>query len=493
MICLCKINIRAFALRESNRANKNIRKQNQKLSKAKSDRPIWGKTNACDIFVLFLLIFGMAVLYNDYRGKKVRILVLGSGAKDHAVAWWLSRSAYISELYMAPGNPGTADIAINLPDIDNSDCEAVYRAVREHEIDSVFIGTEAPLLAGVREYLAERGVTCYGATKEAQRLEDDKAYARSFNERHGIPTPKSFLFSDIGSLENHLENSEEGKRYTIKSNSMSPSRVVLSSQDKSAILSYARILFSRGPVLLEDYVPGIHVTATLFMDRNGHLLLPLASEYTNVSHFEGTPTGGMGAIAPIPLKDEVKAKIEESIILPTLKGMKEEGITYKGILTLSIVLNEKGPVLVDYHVRLNDPATQAMLPIIRTDVLEILRAMDRDSLSSVKLETTNQCTVAVVMAAPGYPMQPEIGREIKGLDYSFMMNVNTKPLVFMGAVKQTSDGRYFTDGGRNITVVGSGDSLQDANEKAYVLIGKKNLEPLWFRDDIGNKFFTWET
>ncbi len=432
-------------------------------------------------------------MYNGYRGKKVRILVLGSGAKDHAVAWWLSRSAYISELYMAPGNPGTADIAINLPDIDNSDCEAVYRAVREHNIDLVFIGTEAPLLAGVREYLAERDVKCYGATREAQRLEDDKAYARAFNERHGIPTPKSALFSDIESLEKHLEAMEEGKRYTIKSNSMSPSRVVLSSSDASAILSYARILFSRGPVLLEDYVPGIHVTATLFMDRNGHLLLPLASEYTNVSHFEGTPTGGMGAIAPIPIKENIRKSIEDHIILPTLKGMKEEGITYKGILTLSIILNESGPILVDYHVRLNDPATQAMLPIIRTDALEILMAMDRDSLSSVKLETSSQCTVAVVMASPGYPMQPERGREIRGLDYAFMMNANTKPLVFMGAVKKTSDGRFFTDGGRNITVVGTGESLQDANERAYALIGRRRLEPLWYRDDIGNKFFTWES
>lgn len=422
----------------------------------------------------------------------MRILVLGSGAKDHALAWWLSRSAYISELYMAPGNPGTGDIAINLPDTDNSDCEAVYRAVREHNIDAVFIGTEAPLLAGVREYLAERGILCFGATKEAQKLEDDKAYARAFTERNGIPTPNSYLFSDQESLKKHLEGSEEGKRFTIKSNSMSPSRVVLSSSDKSAILSYARILFSRGPVLLEDHVHGIHVTATLFLDKNGYLLLPLASEYTNVSHFEGTPTGGMGAIAPIPLKNEYKKQIEEKIIIPTLNGMKKENISYKGVLTLSIVLSEEGPVLVDYHVRLNDPATQAMVPIIETDILEVLMAMEKDTVGSVKLRTTNECTVAVVLAAPGYPMQPETGREIKGIDYSYLMNINSKPLVFVGAVKKTSDGRYFTDGGRNITVVGRGDSLQDANEKAYLLIQNRPLDALWYRDDIGNKFFTWE-
>ena len=423
----------------------------------------------------------------------MRILVLGSGAKDHALAWWLSRSAYISELYMAPGNPGTADIAINLPDTDNSDCEAVYRAVKEYSIDAVFIGTEAPLLAGVREYLAERGVLCFGATKEAQRLEDDKAYARAFTERNGIPTPESYLFSDLESLKKHMDKYEEGKRYTIKSNSMTPSRVVLSSAEKNAILAYARILFSRGPVLLEDYVPGIHVTATLFLDKNGYLLLPLASEYTNVSHSEGTPTGGMGAIAPIPLKPEHKKIIEDKIIIPTLNGMKKENILYKGVLTLSIILNTDGPVLVDYHVRLNDPATQAMVPIIKTDMLEILRAMEKDNVGSIDLQTTNECTVAVVLAAPGYPMQPETGREIKGIDYSYLMNINTKPLVFVGAVKKTSDGRYFTAGGRNITIVGRGDSLQDANEKAYALIQRRKIDALWYRDDIGNKFFTWES
>ena len=423
----------------------------------------------------------------------MRILVLGSGAKDHALAWWLSRSAYISELYMAPGNPGTADIAINLPDTDNSDCEAVYRAVKEYSIDAVFIGTEAPLLAGVREYLAERGVLCFGATKEAQRLEDDKAYARAFTERNGIPTPESYLFSDLESLKKHMDKYEEGKRYTIKSNSMTPSRVVLSSAEKNAILAYARILFSRGPVLLEDYVPGIHVTATLFLDKNGYLLLPLASEYTNVSHSEGTPTGGMGAIAPIPLKPEHKKIIEDKIIIPTLNGMKKENILYKGVLTLSIILNTDGPVLVDYHVRLNEPATQAMVPIIKTDMLEILRAMEKDNVGSIDLQTTNECTVAVVLAAPGYPMQPETGREIKGIDYSYLMNINTKPLVFVGAVKKTSDGRYFTAGGRNITIVDRGDSLQDANEKAYALIQRRKLDALWYRDDIGNKFFTWES
>ena len=194
----------------------------------------------------------------------------------------------------------------------------------------------------------------------------------------------------------------------------------------------------------------------------------------------------------IKTREERKNEIKERIIEPLLKGMKEEGISYKGVMTLSLVISDNGPYLVDFHVRLNDPATQAMVPIIKTDVMDIMMAMKEDKLSTLKLETSSLATVAVVLATPGYPINPETGREIKGIDNSYLMNLNDKPLVFVGAVKRTSDGRYFTDGGRNITVVGYGDTIQEANERAYSLIDHRPLESLWYRHDIGNKFFTWE-
>ena len=194
----------------------------------------------------------------------------------------------------------------------------------------------------------------------------------------------------------------------------------------------------------------------------------------------------------IKTREERKNEIKERIIEPLLKGMKEEGISYKGVMTLSLVISDNGPYLVDFHVRLNDPATQAMVPIIKTDVMDIMMAMKEDKLSTLKLETSSLATVAVVLATPGYPINPETGREIKGIDNSYLMNHNDKPLVFVGAVKRTSDGRYFTDGGRNITVVGYGDTIQEANERAYSLINHRPLESLWYRHDIGNKFFTWE-
>ena len=418
----------------------------------------------------------------------MRILVLGSGAKDHAATWWLSQSAFISELFVAPGNPGTEDIATNLYSTDPSNPEEVYRAIKEHNIESVFIGTEAPLLSGVKEYLSERGITCFGASKEALKLEDDRAFSRSFSHRHNIPVPENSVFKDLDSLEIFLDQHPD-TRYTIKANTITPSRIMLSSSDKYALLNYAQGLLQKGPILLEKHIDGLHATATLFVDKNGYLLLPLANEYTNVSHFQGTPTGGMGAIAPIPINDTIKEEIKTKIVEPTLKGLKEEGLAYSGVLTLSIIITKDGPILVDYHVRLNDPATQAMVPIIKTDIIEIMVAMKENRLSSVKLELNNLSTVAVVLASYGYPMDPIIGKEITGLSNAFLMNTENKPLVFIGAIKKTPDGRFFTNGGRCITVVGRAQSLEGANMQAYKLIKDKNFSSLWYRDDIGNKFF----
>ena len=418
----------------------------------------------------------------------MRILVLGSGAKDHAAVWWLSQSAFISELFVAPGNPGTEDIATNLYSTDPSNPEEVYRAIKEHNIESVFIGTEAPLLSGVKEYLSERGITCFGASKEALKLEDDRAFSRSFSHRHNIPVPENSVFKDLDSLETFLDQHPD-TRYTIKANTITPSRIMLSSSDKYALLNYAQGLLQKGPILLEKHIDGLHATATLFVDKNGYLLLPLANEYTNVSHFQGTPTGGMGAIAPIPINDTIKEEIKTKIVEPTLKGLKEEGLAYSGVLTLSIIITKDGPILVDYHVRLNDPATQAMVPIIKTDIIEIMVAMKENRLSSVKLELNNLSTVAVVLASYGYPMDPIIGKEITGLSNAFLMNTENKPLVFIGAIKKTPAGRFFTNGGRCITVVGRAQSLEGANMQAYKLIKDKNFSSLWYRDDIGNKFF----
>ncbi|MBO5770514.1 MAG: phosphoribosylamine--glycine ligase [Spirochaetales bacterium] len=422
----------------------------------------------------------------------MRVLVLGSGAKDHAIAWWFSKSSYISALFVAPGNMSTEDFATNLPHINPANPQEVYATCVENKIDFVFIGTEAPLFTGVVEYISHKGITVFGAPSKSIKLEGDRAFSRSFTQRHNIPVPKNALFAESSSLEKYLKL-HEGEQFIIKSNSVAPSRVMLNSADTDALLEYAKLLFTKGPVLLEECVHGIPATCTLLVDNHGYLMLPITSDYTSVSKTNTTPTGGMGAVCPVPLIEEVIEKIIEKIVEPTLYGMKVEQLAYRGVLTLSLILKEgMEPVLVDYHVRFNDPATQAMVPIIKTDLIEILNAMTRNEVNTIKLETTDDCTVAVVLASPGYPLKPIMDIKINGITNVFLMNVEDKPLVFCGAIG-LKDGIPVTTGGRNLTIVGRGKNIEDANKKAYALIQNKRFSDLWYREDIGNSFFKTST
>ena len=418
----------------------------------------------------------------------MRVLLLGSGAKDHAIAWWFSKSCFISGLFVAPGNLATAHFATNLPAVNITDPGDVYQACVDNRIDFVFIGTEAPLFTGVVKYLEDRGIETFGAPTGSLKLEGNRAFSRAFSARHNIPVPRGSFFSDPENLRKYLEK-HKGERFIIKSNSVAPSRIMLSSSDTDALLKFASLLFPKGDVLLEECLDGVPATCTLLVDRNGYLALPVTSDYMKKGAGDDTPTGGMGAICPVPMLERLKGTIKERIIEPTLYGMQVEQLSYKGVLTLSMMIKDNGePYLVDYHVRLNDPATQAMVPLINTDLISILYAMREDRVGSLSLSVSDMCTVAVVLASDGYPLRPETGREIQGLSARLMEPLSFSPDVFIGAI-QEQDGKAVTTGGRNITVVGKGANLQEANQRAYELIRKKAFKGLWYREDIGNAYF----
>ncbi len=419
----------------------------------------------------------------------MRVLLLGSGAKDHAIAWWFSKSSFISALFVAPGNLATQRFATNLPSVNIADPGDVYQACVDNKIDFVFIGTETPLFTGVVKYLNDRGIETFGAPSASLKLEGDRSFSRAFSNRHNIPVPRGSFFSKPDDLRKYLEK-HIGETFIIKSNSVSPSRVMLSSDDTEALMDFASTLFPKGNVLLEEYIKGTPATCTLLVDRNGYLALPVTSDYMHKSAIDNTPTGGMGAICPVPLLEKMKGKIKEKIIDPTLYGMKVEQLSYKGVLTLSMMIREDGePYLVDYHVRLNDPATQAMVPLINTDLISILYAMRNDTVNTIELDVSDMCTVAVVLASEGYPLYPKTGRIINGIDARLLEPILDYPDVFIGAI-QEENGKAVTTGGRNITVVGKGRNLQEANRQAYDLIERKGFRSLWYREDIGNAYFT---
>jgi phosphoribosylamine--glycine ligase len=419
----------------------------------------------------------------------MKVLVLGSGAKDHAITYLFSQSKLIVDLFVAKGNVGTAAIAKNLPEVDPSSPESVYNACLKHDINFVFIGTEDPLLTGVIDYLNSRGIDTFGAPKNALKLEDDRYFARTFTARHNIPTPPYRLFSDESSLSNYLKR-HPNQNFVLKRNAMAPSRIMVDSSDYDVLMNFGKGILKNDNLLVENHISGLPITITVFTDSDGYLMLPLCSDYTKSEEDDlGSATGGMGSICPVPLPPSMHKQLIDNIIEPTLYGMRVEQFAYKGVLTFSVILTESGPVLVDYHVRFNDPATQAIVPLIKSDIIEILNAMKKNTLKEFNLEVSTKSAVAVVVASKGYPDNPELGKVVEPLPLIIRDNTfSPMPRVFYGAVFD-KEGKQVTVGGRNVTIVGIADNIIEANKQAYDYIESVKFKGSWYRKDIGNKFF----
>lgn len=420
----------------------------------------------------------------------MKVLVLGSGAKDHAIAWMFSKSRRIAGLFCAPGNAGTALLGTNLPDINPANPQAVANACKKHGISYVFAGTEEPLAAGVPDYLRSLGIAAFGASNEALKLDGDRAFARAFSDVYEIPTSKYSSFSSLPDLHNYLDQNK-GIRFVIKKNELAPSRIMLDSSDRDKLLAFAGGLLKDGNIIVEEHLKGMAITLTVLIDEKGYMLLPVCSDYTKASEQDqGAATGGMGSICPVPvLKTNLQDQIINHIIEPTVEGMIKEGMSYKGVLIFSIILTNDGPKLVDYHVRFNDPATQAMAPLIQSDFIDIIEALQNQNIKDFHLEISNQSSVAVVVASQGYPENPVIEREVSELPF-FSKNaiVYNSAMLFYGAA-QDVDNKLITNGGRCFSVVGLGTNIIEANSRSYSYIKDIHFEGAWYRKDIGNKFF----
>ncbi len=420
----------------------------------------------------------------------MKVLVLGSGAKDHAAAWWFSKSKQIEGLFVAPANPAVQDFAKGLKDVDISDGEQVLKVCRKYSIDFVFIGTEAPLMTGVVDTLNNNGIATFGTPSYAMKIEADKSFARDFARRNGVNLPEYRVFTDLQSLEAFLN--ETPGTFAIKPNYLSPSRIMARSSDKEILINFAKGVIDKGPVILENLEEGIPLTVSLFVDGNGGtLMLPICSEYTKTEHGErGLSTGGMGAVSPVPMNFSGLSALYNQVINPTLDGLKREGLIYKGIITFSVIKSNEEYKLVDYHVRFNDPAAQTIIPLICNDAVDIMNAMNEGSLSTVTLQTTGKSAVSVVIASEGYPFKPRTGLKIRSICAPFFSFYSSDcARFFFGAVKKGEDNGIYTSGGRVATAVACGENIIEANKKVYSAISAVAFKGAWHREDIGNKFF----
>ena len=415
----------------------------------------------------------------------MKVLILGSGAREHAIAWSFSKSRSITGLFVAPGNAGTDDIAENIPDIDPCDGEMVVNACKKHEIDYVFVGPEAPLAAGVVDALHAAGIKAIGPHQQAAMLESSKAFSKNFMLKYNVPTASAIEIGTPKEFKKEV-NSRKGK-IVIKKSGLAAGKGVLESDNKEKLLKFGLDILKSDKLLIEEYLVGWEVTIFTFSDGKDYIILPSCADFKKAyDNDEGPNTGGMGAICPVPpLTFQMVEKIKKEIIEPTFAGMEKEGLNYKGILYFGLMITAQGPKLIEYNVRFGDPEAQALLPLILSDFGDLCEAVINGNIKSFPLKISKDTAICVVIAAGGYP-----GEYKKGTPVHYLPRFKEKYVViFHASTKFDEENNTVTNGGRCFSVVGLGQDIITANKNAYVAAEEIYFKDSFYRHDIGRKFF----
>ncbi|HEX8662820.1 MAG TPA: phosphoribosylamine--glycine ligase [Beijerinckiaceae bacterium] len=418
----------------------------------------------------------------------MNILLIGSGGREHALAWKLSRSPLCGRLFVAPGNPGTAQCGTNLA-VDVSDHAAVVAACRQEKIDFVVVGPETPLVAGIVDDLAAAGIKAFGPTRAAARLEGSKAFTKELCVEAGIPTARFARFTDPAAAKVYVR--AEGAPIVVKADGLAAGKGVVVAQTVAEaegavddILGGA--LGSAGAeVVIEEFLVGEE--ASFFALCDGATVIPLGTAQDHKRAFdgdEGPNTGGMGAYSPAPaLTPALEARVMGEIVAPTLKAMKARGTPFTGVLYAGLMLTAEGPKLIEYNVRFGDPEAQVLMPRLTSDLVPALLAACDGALKDVSLNWSDDAALTVVMATRGYPGAYPRGSEICGLAEAEAMD---DVLVFHAGTKR--DGaRLLADGGRVLDVTALGRSIAEAQRRAYAAVERIDWPGGFFRRDIGRR------
>ena len=426
----------------------------------------------------------------------MNILVIGSGGREHTIAWKLSQSKRCKNLYIAPGNAGTEKVAQNV-NIGVSDFEGLKNLIIEKNISLVIVGPEAPLVDGIRPYLLSdnrlKELKIVGPGKEGAMLEGSKDYAKQFMVKHGIPTAGSKTFTK--------ETLSDAKEYlkmvkmpiVLKADGLAAGKGVIICQNlKTATATIdkmlAKAMFGDASkmVVIEEFLSGIELSVFVLTDGNSYKVLPEAKDYKPIGENNTGPnTGGMGSVSPVNFaQGDFLKKVEDRIIIPTINGLKSDNIDYLGFIFIGL-MNVKGePYVIEYNVRMGDPETQVVIPRIKSDLVELMVATTTGTLSEVELEIDDKTASAVVMVAGGYPEKYEKGDSIHGLD----LEVDGTVIFHAGTKK--SEENVVTNGGRVLAVTGIGNSMQESLDKSYGLVSKIYWDNVYFRKDIGHDLMT---
>jgi phosphoribosylamine---glycine ligase len=414
----------------------------------------------------------------------VKALVIGSGAREHALVWKFSTSKRISGLYCLPGNTGTAELGENIPGINVNDVDSIIAACEKRKINLVFIGPEAPLAEGLADSIAAAGINVVSPLKEAALLESSKVFSKRFMVRHNIPTAESREFDTYNDFAARIK-SGSGTR-VVKKNGLAAGKGVLESDNEAVLLDFGKSITESDSLLVEEYLRGYEISIFALFDGKHYLLFPNCADFKKAgTNDTGPNTGGMGAICPVPGPDRTLLKtVEEQIVAPTFEGIQADGIPYRGFLYFGLMITESGPKLLEYNVRLGDPEAQVLLPLIESDFGNLMDAVAEQSLDRFPLRIADISAVGVVVAAGGYPGAYTTGMPVGPLPE----NQYRKKYVFHASTETDGAGNIITGGGRCFTAVGLHKEILEARRIAYTTAEQVRFEGAWFREDIGNKF-----
>lgn len=425
----------------------------------------------------------------------MNILLLGSGGREHALAWKIKQSKHCNQLFIAPGNPGTATIGENIA-IDLLDFKAIADCCTEKDIHMVVVGPEDPLVQGIYDYLTAdvslADLIVVGPSAEAAQLEGSKAYAKAFMERHGIPTAAYKEFTK--------DNFEEGKQYiqqhglpiVLKADGLAAGKgVVIAHSHEEALTTFEEMILeakfgeASAKVVIEQFLKGVELSVFALTDGHDYVLLPEAKDYKRIGEGDkGLNTGGMGAVSPVPFaQGEFMGKVVEKVVKPTIAGLRSEKLTYHGFVFFGLINVEGEPFVIEYNCRMGDPETEVVMPRLSTDLVELFISMSQQTLGTQSVTFHENAAATVVLVSGGYPEAFEKGKVITGLGASF----SDFTLIFHAGVKQSGE-QLLTNGGRVLAVTSYGNDISSAVERSIAAIQHIQYDQKYFRSDIGYEF-----
>ena len=420
----------------------------------------------------------------------MNILILGSGGREHAFTHKLIQSKKVSQIFVAPGNAGTQEIAMNI-NVNPTDFQAVKKAVIAHNIQMVIVGPEAPLVNGVHDFfLADdelKNIPVIGPKKDGALLEGSKDFSKEFMIKHGIPTAKYESFTKESLQEGKLFLETLTPPYVLKADGLAAGKgvLILDSLDEAKaeleeMVSNHKFGDASSTVVIEEFLKGIELSVFVLTDGISYKILPSAKDYKRIGEGDqGLNTGGMGAISPVPFADKAYLKkVEDLVVKPTILGLQKDGIDYRGFIFIGLMNNNGDPSVVEYNVRMGDPETEVVLPRIQSDLFDLFEGVANQNLHEKEFSVTEKIATTIMLVSGGYPEAYEKGKLISGLE-------TIKNSIVFHAGTKINDNSIVTNGGRVIAVTSLADSMPEALNQSYKTIGSIHFEKMNYRKDIG--------